>query len=98
MPVNNKLTRAIKDRIVQNFQLNALEFLISFVDDSTRKVKIVESNSPPLREGGRIREISEDQAELLLECEDDSIFDVTIVDPGDSVIVRDKNGQVEFLG
>ena len=98
MPVNNKLTRAIKDRIVQNFQLNALEFLISFVDDSTRKVKIVESNSPPLRKGGRIREISEDQAELLLECEDDSIFDVTIVDPGDSVIVRDKNGQVEFLG
>ena len=98
MPVNNKLTHAIEDRIVQNFQLNALEFLISFVDDSTRKVKIVESNSPPLREGGRIREISEDQAELLLECEDDSIFDVTIVDPGDSVIVRDKNGQVEFLG
>ena len=75
-----------------------MEFLISFVDDSTRKVKIVESNSPSLREGGRIREISEDQAELLLKCEDDSIFDVTIVDPGDSVIVRDKNGQVEFLG
>ena len=98
MPVNNKLTRAIKDRIVQNFQLNALEFLISFVDDSTRKVKIVESNSPPLREGGRIREISEDQAELLLECEDDSIFDVTIVDPANSVVVRDKNGQVEYLG
>jgi hypothetical protein len=32
------------------------------------------------------------------ECEDDSTLDVTIVDPGNSVIVRDKNGQVEYLG
>jgi hypothetical protein len=62
------------------------------------KVKIAESNSPPLREGARIRQISEDQTKLLLECEDDSTFDVTIVDPGNSVIVRDKNDRVEHLG
>ena len=62
------------------------------------KMKIVESNSPPLREGARIRQISEDQAKLLFECEDDNTLDVTIVDPGNSVIVRDKNGQVEYLG
>ena len=42
------------------------------------KVNIVESNSPPLREGVRIRQISEDQAKLLFECEDDSTLDVTI--------------------
>ena len=98
MSVNNKLTRAIKDRVVQNFKLNGSEVLISFVDGSTMKVKIVESNSPPLREGARIRQISEYQAKLLFECEDDSTLDVTIVDPGNSVIVRDKNGQVEYLG
>jgi hypothetical protein len=97
MSVNNKLTHAIKDRVVQNFQLNASELLISFVDGSTMKVKIVESNRPPLREGARIRQISMDQAKLLFEC-DDSTLDVTIVDPGNSVIVRDKNGQVEYLG
>ena len=62
------------------------------------KVKIVESNSPPLREGCRIRQISEDQTKLLFECEDDSTLDVTIVDPGNSVIVRDKNSQLEYLG
>jgi hypothetical protein len=62
--------------------MNASEFLISFVDGSTMKVKIVESNSPPLREGARIRQISEDQAKLLFECEDESTLDVTIVDPG----------------
>jgi hypothetical protein len=69
--------------------------LISFVDGS---VSIIDSNSPPLREGARMRQISEDQAKLLFECEDDSALDVTIVDPGNSVIVGDKDGQVEYRG
>ena len=66
MPVNNKLTRAIKDRVVQNFQLNALILLISFVGGSKMTVTIAECNSPPLQEGARIRQISEDQTKLLL--------------------------------
>jgi hypothetical protein len=65
------------------------ELLISFAE---------ECNSPPLKEGAKIRQISEDEAKLLLECEDDSTLDVTIVDPGNSVIVRDRNNQVEYLG
>jgi hypothetical protein len=98
MALNLKLTHAIKDRVVQGFQLNASELLISFFDGSTMTVKIAECNSLPLHEGAKIRQISEDQAKLLVECEDDSILDVTIVDPGNSVIVRDKNSQVEYLG
>src|SRR5580700_8528270 len=98
MPVNNKLTHAIKDRVVQNFQLNALILLISFVGGSKMTVTIAECNSPLLQEGARIRQISEDQTKLLFECEDDSTLDVTIVDPGSSVIVRDQNNQVEYLG
>jgi hypothetical protein len=69
MAVNLKLTHVIKDRVVQNFPLNASELLISFVDGSTLAVTIVESNSPPLHEGARIRQISEDQVKLLFECE-----------------------------
>ena len=98
MALNHKLTNVVKDRVVQHFQLNASELLISFVDGSTITVNIVESNSPPLREGARIRQISEDQATLVVECEDDSTFDVTMVDPGSSVAVRDKNHVVEYLG
>ena len=97
MSVNNKLTHVIKDRVVQNFQLNASVLLISFVDGSKMTVTIAECNSPPLQEG-QIRQISEDQTKLLFECEDDSTLDVTIVDPGNSVIVRDKDSQVEYLG
>jgi hypothetical protein len=53
MAVNQKLTHVVKDRVVQNFQLNPSELQISFVDGSTMKVRILESNSPPLREGAR---------------------------------------------
>jgi hypothetical protein len=49
----------------------ASELLIGLVDGWTMKVKVVESNSPPLREGARIRQISEDRAKLVIEYEDD---------------------------
>jgi hypothetical protein len=98
MAVNHKLTHVVKDRVVQSFQFHASELLIGFVDGSTMKVNVVESNSPPLREGARIRQISEDQAKLFIECEDDSTIDVTLANPGSSVAVRDKTYQVEYLG
>ena len=98
MAMNLNLTHAVKDRVVQNFQLNGSELLINFVDGSMMTVTIAECNSLPLHEGARIRQISEEEAKILVECEDDSTLDVTIVDPGNSVIVRDKNGQVEYLG
>jgi hypothetical protein len=91
MPLNQKLTNVVKDRAVQNFQAKGSELLISFL--TARGM-----NSLPLHEGARIRQVSEDQTTLLFECEDESALDVTIVDPGNSVIVRDKNGQAEYLG
>ena len=69
MSVNHKLTHVVKDRVVQNFQLNASELLIGFVDGSTMTVIIAECNSPPLHEGARIQQISEDETKLLFECE-----------------------------
>jgi hypothetical protein len=98
MAVNHKLTRVLKDRIVQSMQVNASEVSIGFFDGSTMKIKIMESNSPPLREQAHIRTISEDQVKLLIECEDASTFDVTLSEPGNAISVRDKNNQVEYLG
>jgi len=98
MGLNRKLTHVVKDRVVQNFQLSGSEALIGFADGSTMKVKIVESNSPPLPQGARIRQISEDQAKLVIECEDDTAIEATLADPGSSVAVRDKTYRVEYLG
>jgi hypothetical protein len=98
MAVNQKLTNVIKGRVVQNFQLNPSEVLFSFADGSTMKVKIVESNSQQLPQGARIRQVSEDHAKLVIQCEDDGAIEVTLADPGSSVAVRDKTYQVEYLG
>ena len=98
MAMNLRLTHAVKDRVVQSFQLNGSELVISFADGSTMTVTIAECTSPPIHEGARIRQISEDGAMLFFECEDDSTLDVTIAEPGNSVIVRDKNLGVEYLG
>lgn len=98
MAVNQKLTNVIKARVVQNFQLNVPEVLISFADGSTMKVKIAESNSQQLPPGARIRQISEHRAKLVIECEDDNAIELTLADPGSSVAVRDKASQVEYLG
>jgi hypothetical protein len=98
MVSNHLLTRVLKGRIVQTMEVNASEISIGFFDGSTMKIKIMESNSPPLREQAQIRTISEDRAKLLIECEDDSTFDVTLSEPGNAVSVRDKNNQVEYLG
>jgi hypothetical protein len=68
MTVNLRLTHAVKDRVIQSIQLNASELLISFVDGSTMTVTIAECNSPPLHEGARIRQPSEDEAKILVEC------------------------------
>jgi len=86
MSVNHKLTNVVKDRVVQNFQLNASELLISFVDGSTMTVTIAECNSPPLHEGARIRRISEDKAKLLIECEDDRTLDLTLGSPSEDCL------------
>jgi hypothetical protein len=58
----------------------------------------MESNSPPLREQAHIRTISEDKVKILIECEDESTFDVTLAEPGNSLSVRNKNNQIEYLG
>jgi hypothetical protein len=98
MVSNHLLTRVLKGRIVQSMEVTASEISIGFFDGSTMKIKIMESNSPPLREQAQIRTISEDRAKLLIECEDDSTSDVTLSEPGNAVSVWDKNNQVEYLG
>jgi hypothetical protein len=45
MAVSHKLTHVVKDRVVQSFQVDGSELLISFIDGSTMKVTIVESNN-----------------------------------------------------
>jgi len=98
MTPNRKLTNVIKERIVQDLQMNATEVSMRFSDGSTMHVTVMESNSPPLKNGARIRAVAEQSVTLIVSCEDKSQIVLTLADPGSSVTVRDANGKIEYLG
>jgi hypothetical protein len=78
--------------------MNPAEVSMRFSDGSTMHVKVTESNSPPLKNGARIRVVSEQSVTLRFPCEDKSQIVLTLADPGSSVTVRDANGKIEYLG
>jgi hypothetical protein len=62
------------------------------------QVKVMESNSPPLKNGATIRAAFEELASLSISCEDESQLSLTLADPGSSVTILDANGVVEYSG
>lgn len=98
MTPNKKLTNVIKGRVIEDLQMTATDVSLRFSDGSTMHVKVMESNSPPLKNGARINTVSEQSAALLISCEDQSQLALILADPGASVTVRDEKGNVEYLG
>ena len=58
MTPNHKLTNVIKGRIIEDLQMNSAEVSMRFSDGSSMRVKVMESNSPPLKNGARIRAVA----------------------------------------
>ena len=98
MTPNQKLTNVIKGRIIEDLQINPTDVSLRFADGSVMHVKVMESNSPPLKKGARIRAVYEQSAALAISCEDQSQLAVILADPGASVSVRGEKGNVEYLG
>jgi hypothetical protein len=98
MAINQELSSVVEDRVVKNCREGPSEVEIAFQDGSTMKVKVMESNSPPLREGSQIRRVYEDGTEFVIDCEDGTTLSLQLIEPGNSVSVRDKNGAVEYRG
>jgi hypothetical protein len=61
MTPNHKLTNVIQGRIVEELQMNPTQVFMRFSDGSSMRVKVMESNSPPLKNGARIRAVSKNQ-------------------------------------
>jgi hypothetical protein len=95
MTPNHKLTNVIIGRIVEDLQMNPAEVSLRFSDGSTMHVKVMESNSPPLKNGARIRAVSEQLVKFIVSCEDESQIVLTLADPGSSVTVRDAGGKIK---
>jgi hypothetical protein len=65
MTPNHKLTNVIKGRIIEDLQMNPAEVSMRFADGSSMHVKVMESTSPPLKNGARIRAVSEQVHRLV---------------------------------
>jgi hypothetical protein len=98
MNLNQKLTRVVKGRVIEDLQMNPSEVSVRFSDCSTMRVKVMESNSPPLKNGAKLRAVFEQSTAFRILCEDESQLYLTLADPGSSVTVRDATGAVEYLG
>jgi hypothetical protein len=98
MSPNHKLTNVIKGRTIQDLQMSATEVSMQFSDGSMMHVKVMESNSPPLKNGVRIRAVSEQSVTFIISCEDESQVPLTPAGAGSSVMVRNADGKVEYLG
>jgi hypothetical protein len=96
MPRNQKLTRVIGGRTVQQAIAEPGKLLIRFDDQSTMTVKA--AGIAKLSPGAKVKAIQEDDAEFTLQFEDGSTVTLQLTDPGASVAVRDKNNEVEYLG
>ena len=98
MNLNQKLTQVIKGRTIQDLQISASKVSMRFADGSTMLVKVMESISPPLKNGATVHAVLEQLASLTISCEDESQLTLTVADPGSSVVVLDANGVIEYTG
>ena len=98
MAINQKLTNIIEGRVVKSCREGASEVQIHFQDGSTMMVKVMESNSPPLREGSQVRRVHENGTELMIDSEDSTTLSLQLIEPGNSISVRDRDGAAEYLG
>jgi hypothetical protein len=96
MPRNQKLTRVIGGRTVQEATTESGKLVIRFDDRSTMTVKT--AGIVNLSPGAKVKAILEDSAEFTLQFEDGSTVTLPLANPGASVVVRDKVNQVEYLG
>ena len=96
MPRNQKLTKVIAARTIKVATTELDGVLILFDDQSTMKINT--AAAPVVSPGGKIKSVHEAKAEFKIEFEDGSSTTFCLANPGSSVVVRDENHAVEYLG
>jgi hypothetical protein len=98
MGINQRLTELVQGRVIKNAEASPTEFAIRFMDDSAMKIRMSETIILQIPKGVRIRMIEERKADLVIECDDDTVIDIQLSEPGNSVRVRDKHNRLEYAG
>jgi hypothetical protein len=98
MAINQRLTDIVQGRVIKNANTSPTEFAILFTDDSIMKVRMSETIILQVPEGVRMRKVQERNADFVIECEDDTVIDIHLSEPGNSVRVHDKDNRLEYAG
>src|SRR5260221_14092019 len=80
MAINQELSNVVEDRVVKSCREGPSEVEIAFQDGSTVRVKDMESNSPPFREGSQVRRVYEDGTEFIIDCEDGTTLSLQLIE------------------
>ena len=94
MAANHKLTGVIKGRMIASTSSQGNTLLIDFTDGS--KMTIKAAGSTNAASSGTIDKVRQQGTELDLDFEDGSTLKITTAEATSCVIVRDKNGVMDY--
>jgi hypothetical protein len=98
MEFNDKLTRIVRGRTIQLVAQEEGLVTIVFDDYSTMRVKVAEGPTMDLLAEGKLESVAVSGAGLNLVGEDGSTATLRLAEPGSSITVSDKSGQLEYAG
>ena len=95
MTSNHKLTNLIKGRPLAGTSNQNDVLTVTFTDGSRMTVQTAGSSNSAST-GGTIKAVQQQGTTLRLEMEDGSTLDIQTAEETSSVMVRDKNGTMEY--
>jgi hypothetical protein len=96
MQLNRKLSKVLKGRTIQAESGDAASLTVTFDDQSTLKLKV--AGQATVTVGAKVKAVHESGDQFQVDLEGGPSVQVRLADPGSSVALRDKSGQVEYLG
>ena len=96
MSLNRKLTPILLGRIIQSAQFQDAMLEIHFTDDSILRIKTIGPGDAQPLQGRTLKRIRQRSTLMQLDFADDTTFDVTLAEAMSSVMLRDKQGVMEY--
>ncbi len=97
MARNQKLTAVIRGRTVAGFRSEGDHYVLTFTDDSRMTIRTAPGWSPgdaPIR--GTVRSLRQKETALDLDMEDGSTLSIQLAEATSSVLLRDRDGTLEY--
>ncbi|KIE58160.1 hypothetical protein A946_08185 [Methylacidiphilum kamchatkense Kam1] len=98
MGLNKKLSQIIAGRKVTKTELKEGLLSIDFSDGSSLQIKTRGAITGEIRPGQYLQKVLENEEQLILEFDDKKRVEAILLNPGGSVILRNKNNALEYLG